>query len=214
MGPQWWRAQGWGGRAVGTGWLQHQQAASARRNRVPQVQKQPGCSPARQKGWGWCVLPLLLQPDAGCKRESSRDFASSPPSGEPLGMKGTVEMSWVVWVRMLVRRMGTELVSLALAWRGVTPSCLMLSARGLNALGAELNVSELLTAAVGRGSDCTAVKPARLVRDGQDTHQCHPRCRAKCPGLPHSVRPSPWIFQVGQILCLVLRPAPAQAGGN
>lgn len=29
--------------------------------------------------------------------------------------------------------------------------------------------------AVGRGSDCTAVEPERLVRDRQDMHQCPPR---------------------------------------
>jgi len=55
------------------------------------------------------------------KGDSSRGFPSSSPSREPAGMKGTAEMSCVVWGWMLVGRIGRELVSLASAWEGLPP---------------------------------------------------------------------------------------------
>lgn len=71
-----------------------------------QCQEEPGApganvartspQPGRRAGDGASSLGssnLMLS----AKEESSRAFPSSPPSGEPPGMKGTVEMSWAVW---------------------------------------------------------------------------------------------------------------------
>lgn len=61
--------------------------------------KAAGMSPlsSRRAGEGAPSLPLLLNPTLRAKPESSQAFLSSPPSREPSGVKGTVEMSWVVW---------------------------------------------------------------------------------------------------------------------
>lgn len=71
------------------GRLQQQQEAQARQNQVP---KKPGCPPCPAEGLGMvhpplCSSTLMLQAEEG----SSWAF---PPIREPLGMKGTVEMTW------------------------------------------------------------------------------------------------------------------------
>lgn len=90
------------------GWLQQQQEAQ---------QAEPGAKearmsslPSRRDGDG-APSPLLLHPDAAAEGESSWVF---PPTREPLGMKGTVEMTWF-GVQMLGERVRTELVSFAAA---------------------------------------------------------------------------------------------------
>ena len=55
------------------------------------------------------------------KRESSQAFRSSPPSGEPSGMKGTVEMSWAVWGANAVREDGERAGFLSIGLRGGLP---------------------------------------------------------------------------------------------
>lgn len=150
--------------------------------------------PPAQQIWGQCILPPLLQHNAGV-------FPSSLPGGEPLGERHCRNVAG----------------GLGCGWHGYSwfPSHLLggcatsrptLPAGGRDTPGAELNVSELL-------SLCAAAELAREVRDGQDMHQQHARCRMKHPALPRSFLPSPWIFQVGRVLRLVLSPAPALAGG-
>lgn len=123
--------------------------------------------PVQQKSWGWCTLPPLLQPDAGAF-----------PSSQPLGMKGTVEMSRAAWGADAEDRGGFLTSASALGMCRLSPHavCWWGCAHGWAVPGAEPNFL----------SSCTAVEPAR--GKGQaGHHQYHTHRRMKHPALPRTV---------------------------
>lgn len=85
---------GWAARV---GWLQWQEARAGKEPGAPGA-KAARMSPLPGRRAGNGALSLYSSnPMLGAKEESSWDFLSLQPSREPSGMKGTVEMSWVVW---------------------------------------------------------------------------------------------------------------------
>lgn len=113
---------------------------SSSRRPVPGEPGAPGAKAA-----GMCPLPsrragdgapslCSYNPMLGAKRESSWAFPSSPPSGEPSMVKGTVEMSWPVWGADAVGKHGEKAGFLSIGLGGeVATSCLMLPV-GVDAL--------------------------------------------------------------------------------
>lgn len=139
--PRWRGVRGRGRAAPGRPGCRSGVAAAAAAG--GQCQEEPGAPgakaagmsplPSRRAGDGALSL-CSYNPMLGAKRESSWAFPSSPPSGEPSMMQGTVEMSWPVWGAGAVGQDGERAGFLSIGLGGeVATSCLMLPV-GVDAL--------------------------------------------------------------------------------
>lgn len=83
--------------------------------------------PGRRAGNGALSL-YSSNPMLCAKGESSQDFLSLQPSREPSGVRGTVEMSWVVWGEDAVGEDEERAGFLSISLAEVATSCQLLPA--------------------------------------------------------------------------------------